>query len=96
MKDGALLVNGARGTLVRTDDLCAELASGRLLAALDVTDPEPLPADHPLWNLPNVLITPHAAATTWLSATLCSAFLREQVLRQIGSDPLLNVITGEY
>ena len=45
MKDGALLVNGARGTLVRTDDLVAELASGRLFAALDVTDPEPLPGD---------------------------------------------------
>jgi phosphoglycerate dehydrogenase-like enzyme len=96
MKDGALLVNGARGTLVRTDDLVAELASGRLFAALDVTDPEPLPADHPLWQLPNALITPHAAATTWRSASDVLGFLRQQVLRQIGSDPLLNVITGEY
>ncbi|HXS64921.1 MAG TPA: 2-hydroxyacid dehydrogenase [Streptosporangiaceae bacterium] len=96
MKDGALLVNGARGTLVRTDDLVAELASGRLFAALDVTDPEPLPSDHPLWNLPNALITPHAAATTWRSAGDVLGFLREQILRQIGSDPLLNVITGEY
>jgi phosphoglycerate dehydrogenase-like enzyme len=96
IKDGALLVNGARGTLVRTDDLVAELASGRLFAALDVTDPEPLPADHPLWHLPNALITPHAAATTWRSAGDVLGFLREQVLRQIGSDPLLNVITGEY
>jgi phosphoglycerate dehydrogenase-like enzyme len=96
MKDGALLVNGARGTLVRTDDLVAELTSGRLFAALDVTDPEPLPAGHPLWGLPNALITPHAAATTWRSATAVLGFLREQVLRQLGSDPLLNVITGEY
>ncbi|HET9894999.1 MAG TPA: 2-hydroxyacid dehydrogenase [Streptosporangiaceae bacterium] len=96
MKDGALLVNGARGTLVRTADLCAELASGRLYAALDVTDPEPLPAGHPLWSLPNALITPHAAATTWLSATTVLGFLREQVLRYQQDTPLVNVITGEY
>jgi len=75
MKDGALLVNGARGTLVRTEDLVAELASGRLFAALDVTDPEPLPADHPLWHLPNALITPHAAAATWRSAGDVLGFL---------------------
>jgi phosphoglycerate dehydrogenase-like enzyme len=96
MKDGALLVNGARGTLVRTDDLVTELASGRLFAALDVTDPEPLPAGHPLWELTNALITPHAAATTWRSAAAVVGFLRDQIQRQIGSDPLLNVISGEY
>ncbi len=96
MKDGALLVNGARGTLVRTDDLVAELASGRLFAALDVTEPEPLPAGHPLWHLPNALVTPHAAATTWRSAADVLGFLRAQVRRHIGADPLLNVITGEY
>ena len=67
-----------------------------LHAALDVTDPEPLPAEHPLWNLPNALITPHAAATTWLSATAVLGFLREQVLRYLGPSPLVNVITGEY
>lgn len=96
MKDGALLVNGARGTLVRTEDLGDELASGRLFAALDVTDPEPLPADHQLWTMENALITPHAAATTWLSATTVLGFLREQVLRYIGNTPLVNVITGDY
>ncbi len=96
MKDRALLVNGARGTLVRTDDLCAELASGRLYAALDVTDPEPLPPGHRLWSLENALITPHAAATTWLSATTVLGFLREQVLRFLGNTPLVNVIEGEY
>ncbi len=96
MKDGALLVNGARGTLVRTDDLCAELASGRLYAALDVTDPEPLPPGHRLWGLENALITPHAAATTWLSASTVLGFLREQVLRYVGHTPLVNVIKGEY
>src|ERR1022692_1238492 len=96
MKDGALLVNGARGTLVVTDDLCAELSTGRLRAALDVTDPEPLPAGHPLWAMPNALITPHVAASTAFSATAALAFLREQVLRWRGDTPLVNVITGEY
>lgn len=96
MKDGALLVNGARGTLVVTDDLCAELGTGRLRAALDVTDPEPLPPGHPLWGLPNVLITPHAAATTWLSAGAVFEFLRAQVLAHLAGQPLRNVITGDY
>jgi phosphoglycerate dehydrogenase-like enzyme len=59
MKDGALLVNVARGVVVNTEALLAELRTGRISAALDVTDPEPLPADHPLWDLPNVIITPH-------------------------------------
>ena len=64
MKDGAVLVNAGRGALVRTGDLLAELRTGRLRAALDVTDPEPLPAGHPLWSAPNVLITPHVGALT--------------------------------
>ena len=64
MKDGALLVNAARGSLLRTDALVAELRQGRLRAALDVTDPEPLPAGHPLWTMPGVFITPHEAAST--------------------------------
>ncbi len=96
MKDGALLVNGARGALVVTDDLCAELASGRLRAALDVTDPEPLPPGHPLWTLHNALITPHAAATTWLSATAALGFLGAQLRRYLAGVPLQNVVTGEY
>jgi phosphoglycerate dehydrogenase-like enzyme len=96
MKDGALLVNGARGTLVVTDDLCAELSTGRLSAALDVTDPEPLPAGHPLWAMPNALITPHVAATTGYSALAALTFLREQVQRFLADTPLVNVITGEY
>jgi phosphoglycerate dehydrogenase-like enzyme len=59
MKDGAVLVNAGRGPLVDTDALLRELHAGRLRAALDVADPEPLPADHPLWSAPGVLITPH-------------------------------------
>src|SRR5919205_502085 len=59
MPDGALLVNVSRGPVVVTDALVAELEAGRLLAALDVTDPEPLPPEHPLWRSPNVLVSPH-------------------------------------
>lgn len=61
MRPGALLINTARGPLVDTEALTAHLVSGRIDAVLDVTDPEPLPADHPLWDLPNVFITPHLA-----------------------------------
>ncbi|CAM5727381.1 Glyoxylate/hydroxypyruvate reductase B [Streptomyces alboniger] len=64
MKDGALLVNVARGPVVDTKALLAELESGRLTAALDVTDPEPLPPGHPLWHAPGVLISPHVGGPT--------------------------------
>jgi phosphoglycerate dehydrogenase-like enzyme len=96
MKDGALLVNAARGVLVRTDDLTAELTSGRLAAALDVTDPEPLPPGHPLWSLPNAFITPHVAASTSYSAMAAISFLRAQLERYRSGAPLANVITGAY
>ena len=77
MKDGALLVNAARGVLVVTDDLVAEVSSGRLAAAMDVTDPEPLPPGHPLWSLPNVLITPHVGASTPYSGLMAVRFVRD-------------------
>ncbi len=64
LRDGAIVVNAGRGRLVDTDALLAELNSGRLRAALDVTDPEPLPAGHPLWSAPNLLLTPHVAGDT--------------------------------
>jgi phosphoglycerate dehydrogenase-like enzyme len=96
MKDGALLVNAARGVLVVTDDLVAEVASGRLSAAMDVTDPEPLPPGHSLWALPNVLITPHVGASTPVSAATAQRFVREQAERYLTGQPLLNVITGDY
>jgi phosphoglycerate dehydrogenase-like enzyme len=63
MRDGALLVNAARGKVVVTDALVAELASGRLTAAVDVTEPEPLPVDHPLWDCPGLLLTPHVGGS---------------------------------
>jgi len=96
MKDGALFVNAARGSLVVTADLCDELRSGRLSAALDVTDPEPLGPDHPLWAMPNVLITPHVAGSTPVSGRSALTFVRDQVERFCQGKPLLNVITGEY
>jgi phosphoglycerate dehydrogenase-like enzyme len=96
MKDGALLVNAARGSLVVTADLVAELASGRLSAAMDVTDPEPLEPGHPLWNLPNALLTPHVGASTPVSATTAVSFVRGQAKRYLAGEPLLNVITGDY
>jgi phosphoglycerate dehydrogenase-like enzyme len=61
VQDGATLVNTARGSLVDTEALVVELASGRISAVLDVTDPEPLPGDHPLLSLPNAFVTPHVA-----------------------------------
>lgn len=96
MKDGALLVNAARGVLLVTDALVAELRQGRLRAVLDVTDPEPLPAGHPLWDLPNVFITPHEAASTPVSGTRMLAHVRDQVVRFLNGEPLQNVITGGY
>jgi phosphoglycerate dehydrogenase-like enzyme len=96
MKDGALLVNAARGALVVTEDLVAELSAGRLSAAVDVTQPEPLPPDHPLWKLPNVLITPHVAASTPVSVAAGHRFVREQAERYLTGQPLANVITGDY
>jgi phosphoglycerate dehydrogenase-like enzyme len=96
MKDGALLINAARGVLVVTDDLVAELRAGRLSAAVDVTDPEPLPPGHPLWTLPNVLITPHIGASNPYSLGMANKLVRLQAERYIAGEPLANVITGEY
>ena len=96
MKDGALLVNAARGSLVVTDALTGELRRGRLRAAVDVTDPEPLPAGHPWWGLPNVLITPHVAASSAAFQPRALAFLRAQAERFISGEDLVNVVAGRY
>jgi phosphoglycerate dehydrogenase-like enzyme len=96
MKDGALLVNAARGSLVVTDDLVAEVSTGRLAAAMDVTDPEPLPPGHPLWALPNVFMTPHVGASTPYSLQEANRLVRAQAERYLSGQPLANVITGEY
>ena len=96
MKDGALLVNAARGTVVDTAALVTEVASGRLRAALDVTDPEPLPPGHPLWTLPGVFITPHVAASTPVSRQRAARLVREQAEAHSRGEPLQNVISGAY
>lgn len=96
MKDGAVLVNAARGSIVETDALVAELTAGRLRAALDVTDPEPLPRGHPLWTAPGVLITPHVAGSTPASVRRTCKLVRSQMLRYLSGEPLNNVITGSY
>ena len=64
MPQGALLINAARGPIVQTSALIDALNGGHIRAAIDVTDPEPLPGEHPLWNCPNLLITPHVAGST--------------------------------
>ncbi len=81
MKDGALLVNVSRGGVIDTDALVEALQDGRIRAALDVTDPEPLPADHPLWSLPGVLITPHLGGDTDEMDARIDELITEQVRR---------------
>ena len=96
MKRGALLVNAARGGVVQTDALVEALTRGRIRAALDVTDPEPLPPEHKLWRAPNLLITPHVATDTPRFTARAFAFAAEQAQRFARGEPLLNVIRGEY
>ncbi|RBY82035.1 phosphoglycerate dehydrogenase [Geodermatophilus sp. TF02-6] len=92
MADGALLVNAARGVVVDTDALLAELRAGRLRAALDVTDPEPLPAGHPLWSAPGLLLTPHIAGTVPQSEARATAAVTDQLARVLADEPLANVV----
>jgi len=92
MKTGALLINVARGPIVDTDALLRELESGRLRAALDVTDPEPLPADHPLWRAPNVFITPHVGGDTSAFKPRFQALLADQLNRYLSGQPLRNIV----
>ena len=92
MKDGALLVNVARGPVVDTGALVDACASGRLSAALDVTDPEPLPADHPLWRTPGVLISPHVGGASTAMEPRVIRLIREQLERFAADEPLLNVV----
>ncbi|MFD7748597.1 2-hydroxyacid dehydrogenase [Streptomyces sp. NPDC059698] len=92
MPDGALLVNVARGGVVDTEALVAELESGRLRAALDVTDPEPLPAGHPLWHAPNVLITPHVGGSTSAFEPRAKRLLAAQLTRFAAGEPVDNVV----
>ncbi|WP_203566663.1 2-hydroxyacid dehydrogenase [Aestuariimicrobium ganziense] len=94
LPDGALLVNVGRGPIVDTEALLAEVSSGRLHAALDVTDPEPLPADHGLWSQPNVLISPHVGGYTNAFEPRRDALLRSQVEAWAQGRPLDHVVRG--
>lgn len=96
MKDGALLVNVARGAVVVTEDLVSELASGRLSAAIDVVDPEPLPADSPLWEAPHLLISPHVGGASSAMWPRAHRLVRDQLHRFAAGEPLVNVMTGDY
>ena len=93
---GALLVNAARGPIVDTGALLELLQAGRLRAALDVTDPEPLPPDHPLWGAPDVLITPHLAGDSVAAERRAFALVGEQVRRYARGEQLVNVVHGGY
>ncbi|MEV0930921.1 2-hydroxyacid dehydrogenase [Streptomyces phaeochromogenes] len=92
MKDGALLVNVSRGGVVDTKALLAELESGRIMAALDVTDPEPLPPGHPLWHAPGVLISPHVGGPTSAFFPRAKRLLGDQLNRFVNREPLRNVV----
>jgi phosphoglycerate dehydrogenase-like enzyme len=93
MRDGAVLVNAARGPVVDTDALVAEVTSGRLRAVLDVTDPEPLPDAHPLWRAPGVLsITPHIAGDSPAGNARAAALAGDQLVRWVAGEELHNVV----
>ena len=92
MQQGALLVNAARGSIVDTDALVEALQSGRIRAALDVTDPEPLPEGHPLWSCPNLLITPHVAGSTPQFAPRSLRTAAGELRRYMKSEPMHNVV----
>lgn len=93
MPDGALLVNVSRGPVVDTRALVAEVASGRIRAALDVTDPEPLPPEHPLWTLPGVLISPHVGGNSSAFVPRARRLVAEQLRRVAAGEPPLSVVS---
>ena len=92
LPDGALLVNVSRGGVVDTDAVLAETRSGRIRAALDVTDPEPLPSDHELWRTPGVLISPHVGGQSSAFLPRMERMVRAQLARFTAGEPLVNVV----
>ncbi len=92
MREDALLVNASRGPVLDTDALVEQLASGRLRAALDVTDPEPLPANHPLWDAPELLLTPHLAGDSPQAEERVYELIGEQIRRYVAGEPLVNLV----
>lgn len=96
LPDGALVVNVSRGPVIDAQALLAELSSGRITAALDVTVDEPLPADDPLWSAPGLLLTPHIGGDTTGLHPRLRRLVREQVERQLAGEALVNVVEGDY
>ena len=96
MPDGSVLVNAARGPVVDTDALLAELTAGRLRAALDVTDPEPLPAGHPLWSAPGLLLTPHVGGSVPLAVDRAFRIAAEQIRQFAGGNTPSNLVKDGY
>lgn len=96
MSDGAILVNAARGSIVKTDALLAELTSRRLRAILDVTDPEPLPSDHPLWDAPGLLLTPHVGGSSRGSRERAYTVATQEIARYLAGETPKNLVHGEY
>ena len=95
MKDGALLVNMARGAVVVTDDLVAALHTGRISAAVDVVDPEPLPGDSPLWDAPGLLVSPHVGGASSAMWPRAHRLVRDQLHRFAAGEPLCNVMSDD-
>lgn len=92
MKDGALIVNVARGGIINTEALLNELNSGRLFAGLDVTDPEPLPADHALWSAKNCIITPHVGGDSTAFESRGKKLVEDQLARLAAGSELINIV----
>ncbi len=92
LPDGALVVNVGRGPLIDTDALVDHVRRGRIRAALDVTDPEPLPAGHPLWGLPGVLISPHVGGASSAMRPRIARLVRTQIERMRAGEPPVNVV----
>lgn len=94
LPDGALVVNVGRGPVIDTDALVEHVRRGRIRAALDVTDPEPLPADHPLWGLPGVLIAPHVGGASSAMRPRVARLVKRQIERMLAGEQPLNVVLG--
>jgi phosphoglycerate dehydrogenase-like enzyme len=96
MKPNALLVNAGRGPVADTAAITEAVRQGRIRVALDVVDPEPLPADHPLWQQPGALLTPHVAGSSNAFLGRAWRFVGEQVRRYLDGAPLQNVVREDY
>lgn len=92
LKDGATIVNVARGPIINTDALISELNTGRITAGLDVTDPEPLPAGHPLWSAKNCIIAPHVGGDSTAFNRRGKKLVEDQIARYARGEALINVV----